>query len=129
MIIHKPPALLELVWFVFAFQMRTMDVVTNMRTAKNVPIYLDVTDLVVPSRMKPIAESKAKKAANGPRRRTLSERMLIIMIRRKHKKYGGARRPFASTVVKLPISETIVGRKRGREAKLTLLLKFMTANR
>lgn len=103
--------------------------VTNIKTAKNVPIYLDVTDVVAPKRTKPTAESKAKKAANGPRRRRLSERILAARIRRKHKKYGGASRPFASTGVNEPISETIVGRNRGREAKLTLLLKFMIANR
>lgn len=86
MIIHSPPALFELVEFVFAFQMRTIDVVTKIRTAKNVPIYLDVTDVVAPRRINPTAERKAKQAANGPRRRTLSERMLMAMMRRKHKK-------------------------------------------
>jgi hypothetical protein len=129
MMIQSPPALFELVELVFAFQMRTIDVVTNIRTAKNVPIYLDVTEVVAPSKMKPTAESKAKKAANGPRRRTLSDRILMAIMRRKHKKYGGARRPFDSTVVNEPISETIVGRNKGKEAKLTLLLKFMIANR
>lgn len=109
--------------------MSTIDVVTKIRTAKKVPVYRDVTEVVAPRRMNPTADSKAKKAAKGPRRRTLSERILITMMRRKHKKYGGARRPFDSTVEKLPISETIVGRNRGKEAKLTLLLKFMIANK
>lgn len=129
MIIQSPPALFELVELVFAFQVRTIDVVTKIRTAKNVPIYLDVTDVVAPRRIKPTADRKAKKAANGPRRRTRSESILMAMMSRKHKKYGGASRPFDSTVVKEPISETIVGRNKGREAKLTLLLKFMIAKR
>lgn len=109
--------------------MSTIDVATKIRTAKNVPTYLDVTDVVAPRRINPTAERKAKKAANGPRRRTLSESILMPMMRRKHEKYGGARRPFDSTVVNEPISETIVGRNKGREAKLTLLLKFIIAKR
>jgi hypothetical protein len=129
MIIQSPPARFELVQLVFAFQMSTIDVATKIRTAKNVPTYLDITDVVAPRRINPTAERKAKKAANGPRRRTLSESILTPMMRRKHKKYGGARRPFDSTVVNEPISETIVGRNKGREAKLTLLLKFIIAKR
>lgn len=45
---------------------------------------------------------------------------------RKDRKYGGAERPWALMVVK-PISLRIVGRKTGRELKLTLHEKYMSA--
>lgn len=40
---------------------------------------------------------------------------------RKQKTYGGAERPLEVIVENVPISEIMVGRKRGREAKETLL--------
>jgi hypothetical protein len=65
-IIRNPPARLELVELVFAVHIRTMEVVREMSTARKVPIYLEVTDSVVPSKIKPIAESKENRACEGP---------------------------------------------------------------
>lgn len=84
---------------------------------------------VVPSRMKPIAERTANSAAKGPRIRSLSDTIEVTIIKMKQRRYGGAVIPFAWTSVKVPISDTMVGRNNGRDAKLTLLQKFCRANK
>lgn len=76
-----------------------------------------------------MAERRAEKAQKGPRMRSLSDTIETTMITMKQSRYGGAVIPLDWISVKLPISETIVGRKRGREAKLTLLQKFINAKR
>jgi hypothetical protein len=53
----------------------------------------------------------------------------VNIIMKKHRRYGGAERPFDCNLVNAPSSEMMAGRKSGRDAKLTLVLKFMVANR
>lgn len=111
------------------FQIRTRDVVTKIKTTRNEPRYRGPTPSVVPSRMNPTAAITAKSAQNGPRIRNLSDSTDVAIIRIKHSKYGGAVTPFDWTSLNDPISETIVGKKSGSEAKLTLLQKFIKANK
>ena len=76
-----------------------------------------------------MAERMANSAAKGPRIRSLSDIIDVTMIRMKHRRYGGAVIPLAWTSVKVPISDTMVGRNNGKDAKLTLLQKFCKANK
>jgi hypothetical protein len=70
--------------------------------------------------MYPIAATNPAPATKGPRTPTLSEMKAHVTILMKHRTYGGAERPFDWIAVKAPISEMMVGTKRGSEAKQTL---------
>ena len=71
--------------------------------------------------MNPMPARVAARAQKGPRILNLSDSQQKAMIVKKHRIYGGAERPWDWIRVKVPISEMMVGTKRGREAKDTLL--------
>jgi len=52
---------------------------------------------------------------------------VLAMMTRKQKRYGGAERPLDRILVKAPMSLMMVGRKTGRDAKVTLHPKYMKA--
>jgi len=74
-----------------------------------------------------MAAKRLKNVTNGPRMPTLSVVQAVIRITKKQRRYGGAVRPCDCTVVNSPISEMMVGTKRGREAKPTLTEKYIMA--
>jgi hypothetical protein len=114
---------------IFVFQTRFIAVLTKMLTEKKMPTYLASTEVAVPRMMKPTAESREKKHVNGPRILTLSDMVAVMIMTKKQSKYGGADRPLDVRVEKVPSSEMMVGRNKGREAKLTLVLKFIRAKK
>ena len=79
--------------------------------------------------MYPIAAIRAAPATNGPRTPTRSEMNALATITIKHNTYGGAERPLDWIALNLPISEMIVGTKRGRDAKQTLQPKYIRGGR
>ncbi len=51
-----------------------------------------------------------------------------MIMMKKQRRYGGADSPLDTRVLKAPISDIMVGRKSGREANDTLVLKLARAN-
>lgn len=127
--IASPAARLESVACVFATQDRIRATDVNMSVARKMPKYRTGTELCVARRRYPIAATNAAPATNGPRTPTRSETKAQVTIQIKHSTYGGAERPFDWIEVKRPISEMIVGTKRGSEAKQTLQPKYIRGGR
>lgn len=111
------------------FQTRIIDVVTKMLIVRKMPTYRAAVDVAVPRMMKPIAARSANKLAKGPRSRKRSDMIEVAIMTKKQSRYGGAEKPFDCSVEKAPSSEMMVGRNKGREAKLILQLKFIIAKK
>jgi hypothetical protein len=93
---------------------------TKISTDRNSAKYRGATPLVVPKMIYPIAPTMPKPATNGPRTPTRSEIQATAQITIQQSRKGGAERPLDCEAVKAPISEMMVGTKRGRLAKQTL---------
>lgn len=99
---------------------------TKMRTARKHPAYLVAMPVVVASMMNPTAAIRDIAAENGPLIPNLSAAQAVRIIMMKQKAYGGADIPFDWMIVNVPISEMMVGRKRGNEANDTAQPKYMS---
>lgn len=93
--------------------------------AKKQPKYLGPTPFAVAKITYPTPPMIVRAKIMSPRCWVRSAIHVVRIVRRNDKKNGGAVSPCASTFVK-PISERIVGRKTGSDAKLTLQLKYIS---
>jgi len=123
--IQSPAARFVSVAVLFATQGKITETLINIWVARNMPKYLGAVELVVAKMMKPIAAIMAAALRNGPRILNLSESQQKLIMPMKQRRYGGAASPLDWRAVKEPISEIIVGRKRGRDAKETLQPKYI----
>lgn len=106
-----------------AVQARRRATEANMQTDRKVEKYLGPVVVVVALMMNPIPAIVDASTTNGPRTVKRSERKQKRRMMKKQKRYGGADSPLDWIRENEPISEMIVGRKRGRDAKETLLLE------
>ena len=95
------------------------------QAAKKIPKYRTPTELQVARRIYPIPPIADSTAITSPRCWSRSASQVVAIVVINDAKNGGAVRPCALTAVK-PISLRIVGRKTGRDEKLTLQLKYIS---
>jgi hypothetical protein len=105
----------------FATHARSRATDAKISTDKKMLKYRGPVVSVVALMMNPMPARVAASAQKGPRILNLSDSQQKAMIVKKQRMYGGAERPWDWMRVKAPISEMMVGTKRGREAKDTLL--------
>ena len=83
--------------------------------------YRGPVPVVVALIMKPMAAIIAALATKGPRTLKRSDSQHQSMMKKNVHRYGGAERPFDVASSNEPISEMMVGKKSGSDAKQTLL--------
>jgi hypothetical protein len=123
-----PPARLLSVEWIFDTHASSSATDAKISTDRKILKYRGPVVLVVALMIKPIPARVAARAQNGPRILNLSDSQQNEMTVKKQKMYGGADSPWDWMRVKVPISAMMVGTKRGREAKETLLQDFLLAD-
>jgi hypothetical protein len=116
----NPPARRESVACVLPTHIRSCETDVKIKTARKSPKYRTATPVVVARMMYPTAPITPNRATNGPRIRVRSDTHAVPTISIQHRKYGGALSPLDWIAEKAPISEMMVGTKRGSDAKHTL---------